>query len=150
MRQANVEFGVASVGALLSMIGVVHAMSFPRGSAYLPTAVLSLLSILLVAWSVKALILTLKSRTEHFNIKKAEAKRFGILIISSIALIAIAPWIGFTTAFLIFVPLTGFLLGYRKWKGLISAGIIFASLVFLVFLVLLSRPLPSELYMRFL
>jgi putative tricarboxylic transport membrane protein len=150
MRQASVELGVASLGALLSMIGVVHAMGFPRGSAYLPTAVLSLLSLLLVVWAAKALILILKNRTEAYNIQKAEVKRFVVLISASIALISVAPHIGFTTAFLIFVPLSGFLLGYCNWKGLVSAAVIFASLVYLVFVTLLSRPLPTELYMRLL
>lgn len=132
------------------MMGVVHAMDFPRGSAYLPTAVLSLLTLLLIAWSARAFMLVKKGRTEAFQFQKAEVKRFVVLTIASIALISVSPWIGFTTSFLVFVPLTGFLLGYRKWKGLVLTGVVFASLVYLVFETLLSRPLPTELFMRLL
>lgn len=150
MRQASVELGIALVGAALSLIGVVHAMGFPRDSAYLPTAVLSLLTLLLVVWAAKAFVLTRQQRTEKFRFKKDEAQRFVVLVIASIILIAISPWLGFATSFLIFVPLTGFLLGYRKRKGLALTAVVFILLIYLIFEVLLSRPLPTELFIRLL
>ncbi|SDM25721.1 Tripartite tricarboxylate transporter TctB family protein [Modicisalibacter muralis] len=150
MRQASIELGVASLGAGLSLIGVVYAMEFPRDSAYLPTAVLSLLTLLLVMWATKAFVLVRQQRTEPLQFQKGEVRRFVVLVIASIALIAISPWLGFTTSFLIFVPLTGFLLGYRKWKWLVLTGVVFTALIYLVFIVLLSRPLPAELLMRLL
>lgn len=150
MRQASIELGVASLGAGLSLTGVVYAMEFPRDSAYLPTAVLSLLTLLLVVWATKAFVLVRQQRTEPLQFQKGEVRRFVVLVIASIALIAISPWLGFATSFLIFVPLTGFLLGYRKWKWLLLTGVVFTALIYLVFIVLLSRPLPAELLMRFL
>lgn len=150
MRQANIEFGVASLGAVVSMLGVLHAMQFPRVSAYLPTAVLSLLTLLLVVWAARAFVSLRREVGEVLRFPKPEVRRFTILVVASIVLIGAAPMLGFATAFLIFVPVTGYLLGYRNWQGLVLSAVMFTSLICLVFQVVLSRPLPTELVLRLL
>lgn len=148
MRQASVEFGFASVGAVLSVLGLMHAVDFPRSSAYLPTAVLSLLTTLLVLWAIKAFVSLHREGGDVLCFQKVEVKRFAVLVAASILLISFAPLLGFVTSFFIFVPVTGYVLGYRKWQGLVLAAIVFTILIYLVFEVLLSSPLPPELFLR--
>lgn len=150
MRQASIELGVASLGVVLSVLGLMHALSFPRVSAYLPSAVLGLLTLLLAVWAVQAFVSLRREHGEALLFRKAEVKRFGVLVIATLLLISIAPLLGFATAFLIFVPVTGYLLGYRSLKGLALAAVVFTSLIYLVFVALLSRPLPTELILRLL
>lgn len=149
MRQANVEFGVASLGAVVSVFGIVHAMAFPHISAYLPTAVLSLLMLLCVVWAIKSLVALRRTRAERLQFRKDEVRRFAVLVVATLVLISVAPLLGFATSFLVFIPVTGYLLGYRKWQGLLLTSVVFTSLVYLVFLALLNRPLPPELLLRF-
>ena len=148
MRQASVEFGVASLGVILSALGILHAMNFPRESAYLPTAVLSLLMLLLIVWAVKAVVSLRRDSAGVLEFRKAEIRRSALLVTATIVLIGAAPKLGFATSFLFFVPITGYLLGYLRWKVLFLTGAVFASLIYLVFMVLLGRPLPTELFMR--
>ncbi len=148
MRQASVEFGVASLGVVLSLLGLLHALNFPRVSAYLPSAVLGLLTLLLAVWAVKAFVSLRRESGEVLQFRKAEVKRFVLLVVATVVLIGVAPLLGFATSFLIFVPVTGYLLGYRKWRGLALAAVTFTALVYLVFVALLSRPLPTELFLR--
>lgn len=148
MRQANIEFGVSSLGVVVSVLGIMHAMTFPHISAYLPTVVLCLLTLLCVMWALKSFVSLRREGGEVLLFRKDEVKRTAVLIVATLVLISMAPFLGFATSFLIFVPVTGYLLGYRKWQGLLLTSVVFTTLIYLVFVTLLNRPLPTELLLR--
>lgn len=148
MRQAAVETGVAFAGAVLSVFGLIHALDFKRDSAYLPIAVTGLLTILLLVWAVRS-VLTLRHQSgDSLTFSPGHVRRFFTLLATSIVMIAVAPKLGFATTFLLFVPLSGWLLGYRKGKWLITTAIFFALLIYLIFQIVLDRPLPPEMALR--
>lgn len=149
IRLANIELVVATLAASLSAIGVFHASGFPRTSAYLPTAVLSVMTLLLVLWAFQAFLKLRRDQSEILKIEKSAARRFLSLTCGSALLIALAPVLGFITSFFIFIPFVGFVLGYRRWKPLLVAGTVFSVLVYLIFRILLERPLPPELFNQF-
>lgn len=149
IRLANIELVVATLAASLSALGVFHASGFPRTSAYLPTAVLSVMTLLLALWAFQAFLKLRRNQSEVLNIEKSGARRFLSLSFGSAILIALAPILGFITSFIIFIPFVGFILGYRRWKPLLVAGTVFSVLVYLIFRMLLERPLPPELFNQF-
>lgn len=148
IRKASIELAVAIPAAILSVLGALHASSFPKQTAYLPSAVLSIMSLLLVLWAFQSMMLLRRNQSSKLVLERGKTKRFLLLILSTGALIALAPALGFVTSFFIFIPLSGFILGYKHWKPLLAAGIIFSLLIYLIFKVLLGRPLPPELFIH--
>lgn len=149
MRQAAIETGVASAGAILSVFGLVHALSFKRDSAYLPIAVTGLLTLLLLVWAARSALALRHQSGRSLTFSPDHVRRFFILLATSIVMIVVAPWFGFATTFLLFVPLSGRLLGYRNGKWLMVTSITFSLLIYLIFKVMLDRPLPPEMALRF-
>lgn len=148
IRKASIELAVAIPAAILSVFGALHASSFPQQTAYLPTAVLSIMSLLLVLWAFQSVMILRQNQLSPLILERGKTRRFLLLILSTAALIALAPILGFVTSFFIFVPLSGFILGYKYWKPLLAAGTIFSVLIYLIFQVLLGRPLPPELFIH--
>ncbi|OLO04900.1 hypothetical protein BTW07_06665 [Salinicola socius] len=149
MRQAVVETGVALAGTVISVFGLIHALGFTRDSAYLPVAVMGLLTLLLVIWGVRSALTLRHDGGDSIRPAPGHVKRFFILLATSIVMIVAAPRLGFATTFLLFVPLSGMLLGYRKGKWLVVTAITFSLLIYLIFQVVLDRPLPPEMALRF-
>ncbi len=148
MRQAAVETGVALAGAILSVFGLVHALGFTRDSAYLPTVVMGFLTLLLVVWAVRSALALRHEGGESMRFSPGHVRRFFTLLATSIVMIVAAPRLGFATTFLLFVPLSGMLLGYRRGKWLVVTAIIFSLLIYVIFQVVLDRPLPPEMALR--
>lgn len=148
IRKASIELAVAIPAAILSVLGALHASSFPQQTAYLPTTVLSIMSLLLVLWAFQSVMALRRNQSSTLILEKGKARRFLLLVLSTATLIALAPALGFVTSFFIFIPLSGFILGYKHWKPLLAAGTIFSLLIYLIFKVLLSRPLPPELFIH--
>ncbi|WP_106419660.1 tripartite tricarboxylate transporter TctB family protein [Salinicola tamaricis] len=148
MRQATLETSVALAGAVLSGCGLWHALGFTRDSAYLPTAVMSLLTLLLLVWGIRSAWSLRQAGSDTLRFAPSHARRFLTLLATSVAMIAIAPRLGFATTFLLFVPVSGWLLGYRQGKWLVTTAILFSLLIYLIFQIVLDRPLPPELALR--
>lgn len=148
VRRASIELVVATLASVISVIGVFHASGFPRASAYLPTAVLIIMTALLVLWAAQAFIQLRRNQSYTISLDKGETRRFFLITFSSAALIAVVSVLGFLTSFLLFIPLAGYILGYRHWKPLLLATVVFTIIVFLIFRVLLDRPLPPELIIQ--
>jgi putative tricarboxylic transport membrane protein len=139
-----VELAVALVVLALAALGLVDALGFPRASAYLPVAVLGLTCFLSLAWAVQS-VLAIRREPPTLRLDPAETRRLLTLAALSLLYAVGIVEVGFFTSTIIFIPLSGLLLGYRDARGLAIATVAFTALLYAVFGLLLRTPLPPEL-----
>ncbi|GHS93641.1 hypothetical protein AGMMS50276_04620 [Synergistales bacterium] len=109
------------------------SLMYPRG---LVAILLVLTTLLLVCTLLKKVKLP-KSKDENVPFK------FGVIFVSSVIYVFIVSFFGFVVSSLIYVPLTAFLLGYKR-KGLaICVSVAAVALVYISFKTLLKVPLPT-------
>lgn len=138
-----VELVIALVLLVLAGLGLAEATGFPRASAYLPVAVLGLTCALSLAWAVQS-VLAIRRESPTLHLDAAETRRLLTLAALSLLYALAIVEVGFFTSTILFVPLAGLLLGYRKVRGLAIATVAFTALLYSVFGLLLRTPLPPE------
>jgi putative tricarboxylic transport membrane protein len=141
LNREIIEAGIALAVAGLAAVGLVHSLGFPRQSAYLPVAVTGLACVLSLAWAVQALR---RKPRQSLGIERDHVRRFAIMVGTGTAYAIMVGGIGFFTATLLFIPLTGWTLGLRRPIPLLVAAGTFTFGIYLIFGLLLQRPLPRE------
>ncbi len=142
-----VELVIALVVLGLAALGLVDAAGFPRASAYLPIAVLGLTCALSLAWAIQS-VLAIRRERPTLRLDPAETRRLLTLAALSLLYAVAIVEIGFFTSTILFIPLSGLLLGYRNVQGLVISTVAFAVLLYAVFGLLLRTPLPPELILQ--
>ena len=132
MRRATLEMIVALGLMCLCIVGTVEAAGFPQESAYLPTAVFAAASVLSLVWAGQSFATRLRGG--------------GFLIIEPLELrrLALIATLGFFTSFALLVPGIAWAIGYRRPRGLAVGTAIFTGVLYVVFVLVLNRPLPVE------
>ena len=144
MRRATLEMLVALGLAALCVAGAVEAATFPGPSAYLPLAALTVATVLSLIWAAQSLVARGRDGPV-ITLDRAELRRLGIIAGGTVALGGLIPLLGFFTTFALAIPGTAYALGYRRPRGLAIATIAFVGLLYVVFVLVLERPLPPEL-----
>ena len=149
MRRATLEMLVALGLAGACVVGAVEAASFPRESAYLPTALLVAGAVLSLIWAVQSLAARMRAdeaAVVRVALPAAEARRLAIIGVGVPGLVLAIQVLGFFTAFALVVPALAYALGYRSLRGLAVGVALFIGLLYLAFVVILERPLPPEIW----
>ena len=144
MRRATLEMLVALGLAALCVAGAVEAATFPGDSAYLPLAALAVATVLSLIWAGQSLAGRLRDGP-IITIDRAELRRLGIIAGGAIALGGLIPLLGFFTTFALAIPGTAYALGHRRPRDLAIATVAFVGLLYVVFVLVLERPLPPEI-----
>ena len=144
MRRATLEMLVALGLAALCIGGAVEAATFPGASAYLPLVALAVATVLSLTWAAQSLVGRLRDGPT-ITLDRAELRRLGIIAASTVALGGLIPLLGFFTTFVLAIPATAYALGYRRPHGLAIATVAFVGLLYVVFVLVLERPLPPEI-----
>ncbi|AWB32837.1 tripartite tricarboxylate transporter TctB family protein [Orrella marina] len=145
-RKVSLELGAATLVAVLSLYGLLTVWNYPDGSRIMPVGVMILSTVLSLIWIVQ-LMMSGKLKTDPApEIDVAEVKRVCTILLSLPVLILGVAKLGFFTTFVLMIPVITWLLGYRNWRGIATGTVIFSGGLYLIFKVVLNRPLPAEIW----
>ncbi|MFO7748133.1 MAG: tripartite tricarboxylate transporter TctB family protein [Orrella sp.] len=146
-RKIAAELVTALSVLTLSVVGLSIVWHYPAGSRIMPIAITIAAAILSAIWAIQLLAsgeLRVESRPQ---IDKAVAKRLIVIFGALLVMLAGVSTIGFFSTYVVLIPLTAWLLGYRRPKGLAIGTVTFCVALYVVFQIVLNRPLPLEIWM---
>ncbi|GAB4391522.1 MAG: hypothetical protein Tsb0032_03650 [Kiloniellaceae bacterium] len=135
---------VAAIGLLaLAVAGWWQTASLPSDAAMFPRLALSALAVLALVYLVRSLLRARRAQATKPLFKNAG--RF-VLAFALIAIyVAVFPRIGFFTATLVFIPVFVMAMGMRRAPLIAIATLAYTVVTYVLFVVLLNRPLPDDL-----
>lgn len=145
-RKVSLELGAATLILVLSVYGLLTVWNYPEGSRIMPAGVMILSIALALIWIVQ-LILSGKLSTDPTPaIDILELRRICTILLSLPVLILSVTTLGFFTSFFVMIPVITWLLGYRNIKAIAIGTLVFSGGLYLIFRVILNRPLPAEIW----
>lgn len=148
MNKRLVELCGAGAFAALFAFLLSEALGYSARSAYMPAAASGIGLLMCLIWAVQAARGIASGPAEYYGTTRTDYRRFAMILAVGVAYVLGFVWVGFFTSTLIMVPVVAVALGYRNWRvvGLTTLG--FALILYLVFRLLLSVPLPPEAILR--
>ena len=144
MTRRILEIVAAVSVAIVFAVLFFEALSYRGRSSYVPSAATGLGFVMCLFWMISALRLSPEDGDVPLPVTRADLRRFGLIIFAGLLYLLGFAWIGFFTSTLIVVPVLAAALGYRNWKVLIVTTLGFVIVLYGVFRLLLSVPLPPE------
>ena len=143
MNKAKIELLSSIVVTIFSVFGLIEAWGYSATSGFLPRIVLFIMLALSLIWVAQSLksILQFKSQEKTADF---EWGKFFLIISSSTLFVLGISYLGVITSSVIFTPLLALGLGYRNVKNVTIAALVFCTLIYVVFRVVLRIPLPPE------
>lgn len=149
MTKQTVELIVASVVGALCAGGLVEAWGYSDQSSYMPIAVLAFAACMSLIWASQSALGLVRGRTDRLAVEEPILARFAFIVGATVAYVLGVTWLGFFTSTLIMVPIMAAVLGYRHWTVSLTATVAFVAVLYGVFRLLLSIPLPEEAILGF-
>ena len=138
-RQQDISLGAIFVA--LGLFAAYGATAYTGASGIYPMV----LGLLLALTGAFVVIRALRNKTSTERVLiDAPAKLFTAIAVGVVYVALVVPLGFYTASFLLMLALP-LALGFRRLKYALIVGAIFTGLVYLVFSVLLERPLPREL-----
>ena len=142
MGQVKRDYASAGILIFFCIVGLVHLSSIPFQAALFPRVVLSatiLLSVLLIINTYRE-----SAVTEKLWDGRVEIRNFLFFSLVSFGYLILLPVLGFFSSSVLFLPLSSWLLGFRKPRLLAGGTIGFVVLVYVIFVLVFDHPLPEE------
>jgi putative tricarboxylic transport membrane protein len=149
LNKSGVELIAAGLFAALFAVLLYFATGYRGLSAYVPTVASGLGLLMCVLWSIKSVRTLAAGEAKDLDLERSEAKLFILVLVVGLAYMAGFVWLGFFTSTLIMLPCAAAALGYRNWTVIALTTVVFALILYGVFRVLLSVPLPPEALLKF-
>ena len=126
----------------IGILGFYQGQSYYGDSSLLPTMVSGLLIGLCIIWLLQIFIF---KRIDFSTATQAGTGRklFALIALIAAYLVAASQW-GVITFTALFIPAVSLILGYRNKKAIVASTALFVALIYAVFSLLLSTPLPPE------
>ena len=143
MNKAKIELLSSIVVTIFSVFGLIEAWGYSATSGFLPRIVLFIMLALSLIWVAQSLksIFQFKSQEKTADF---EWGKFFLIISSSTLFVLGISYLGVITSSVIFTPLLALGLGYRNVKNVTIAALVFCTLIYVIFRVVLRIPLPPE------
>lgn len=146
-RKAGAELLTALFLVVASIIGLFIVSNYPDASKIMPLAIMAGTLLLSIVWIVQLIASGKICIDTRPAIDWAVARRLLIAFVSLGVMLLGVSTVGFFTTYVVMIPLTTWLLGYRNVKGIALGTVIFCAALYLIFIVVLNRPLPVEIWM---
>jgi putative tricarboxylic transport membrane protein len=142
--QATAE-RVFLIGLMAASAGLLaETLSYPLASRIFPATLL----VLLFAISAGVLVRSLRRPGESAGMPFFEhAPRFALALGMLAAYTALLPLVGYYTMSVVMILILPVLLGYRAWRVILAAAVIYVLFVWLVFNVVFQREMAQEFFM---
>ena len=143
-NRAAIELGSALIVAAVSVGALVEASGYRGASAYMPLAVTAFATALALVWAGQSALALARGSGGRFEISAQAVARFVVIVAAVVAYVFGITYAGFFTATVLMVPALAFAIGYRDVVTTALATIGFCLVLYGVFRLLLSIPLPPE------
>lgn len=150
MNRRMVELGASLISGTIFAYLLVEAWGYRGQSSYMPVATTGLSVFLCLIWAGQSVRLIVAGRADHYEATKADFLNFAIVATGTAAYVLAVTYVGFFTSTLALVPLLAFALGYRKITTALVTTVCFIVILYGVFALLLSIPLPPEALFEYL
>ena len=133
--------------AILAALGCRTALGYSPDARAFPLLVL-------VPAVVLGLIIAVRGQLKLYRGGEApplfaNARRFGLVTGLIVLVLVGVQYLGFLTTATVAIPVLSFVLGYRRLLPVIATTLAFDAVIYLIFVQVLSRPLPHEIWTRF-
>lgn len=139
-RHQDIVLGLLFIG--LGLAVAVLARPYSGATGLYPTVLGSVMALLGIMVAIRAMRLTTRNTRELLP----KPGNFIIAIAASAAYLTLLVPLGFYTASVLLMLILPFILGFRRTRYSALMTIAFVFLVFLVFSVVLEKPLPAEFW----
>jgi len=145
--KAAVELVTALFLVIASGIGFFVVLGYPAASKIMPVAIMTGVFLLSVVWAIQ-LLMSGELRTQsQALVDKATKRRLGVAFAGLALMLLGVSTLGFFTTYVVVIPLMAWSLGYRNVRGIALGTGIFCVALYVIFKVILNRPLPLEIWM---
>nr|WP_249219206.1 tripartite tricarboxylate transporter TctB family protein [Loktanella sp. SALINAS62] len=131
------------VAALFAFL-FFEALGYRGRSSYVPSAATGLGVAMCLFWVISVMRLSPEEGNARLPVTRSDLQQFALIVLTGILYLLGFAWIGFFTSTIIVVPFLAAALGYRNWNVLVFTTLGFVILLYGVFRLLLSVPLPRE------
>ena len=143
-NRAAIELATALGVGAISVLGVIEAAGYRGASSYMPLAVTGFAAALSAVWATQSALALSRGTGVRVTLDRGLLLRFAIIVAAVIGYVLAVTYVGFCTATLIMVPGLSFLIGYRNLPVALITSAGFCVVLYGVFRLLLSIPLPPE------
>lgn len=144
MRLIHNDAVLGTSVAILAALGCWKTIGLSSESRLFPLLVLGPAVLIGIIIAIRGQIRLIKNNDNpHFFLSPGSF--FLVVGVIFFALLGVQ-FLGFLTTSAIIIPLLSYILGYRKFLPVLTTTLIFLVMVYIVFIQLLSRPLPAEIW----
>lgn len=130
--------------AVLAALGCWRAMEFIPNARFFPLLILAPAVVIGIAIAVRGQLRLVRLGN---NPRFFTSPRPFFLVVGMMTLgLVVLSHLGFLTTSALIIPTLSYLLGYRKPLPVFITTVLFLAMVYIVFIKLLSRPLPDEIW----
>ncbi len=133
--------------ALLAALGCWKAAGFSEAARVFPLLVLAPAVPLGILIAIRGQMRLIRDR-ENPSFFLSPGRFFLVAGITALALVGLR-YLGFLTTSAIAIPTLSYLLGYRRPWPVLATTATFVTVIYIVFVKILSQPLPREIWTRF-
>lgn len=144
MKRIHNDVVLGTSVAVLAALGCWRAMGFSADARVFPLLVLLPATVIGVLIAVRGQLRLLRER-DNPRFFVDPIRFFQIVFIMGLALFGLQ-YLGFLTTSAITIPVISFMLGFRKPLAVFMTTGLFLVIVYIVFIRILSRPLPAEIW----
>lgn len=144
MKKRTIELIASVFFAILFVHLFSEAIDYRGRSAYMPLAAAGCGFVMCLFWAAGQVLQPDNDALENVGANKSDFKRFVLLIVGTVIYVIAFARIGFLTSTVAMIPALALALGYQNWKVMIVTAIGFCAVIYSVFRLLLSIPLPKE------
>jgi len=144
MKKAVVEIAAGATMLVVSGLALMEALRYSGESGMMPRGVSAAMVLLSAIWLIQSARLLRRADGPVLTITPKQVRHAALLLVAGLALVFGMRFIGFFTTAAILVPALGYAVGYRNFRGLAVATLLFVGMLVGVFKLLLSVPLPPE------
>ncbi|MCF3933831.1 tripartite tricarboxylate transporter TctB family protein [Acuticoccus sp. M5D2P5] len=150
MPRSVIELVAALVATAVAVAGIVEASGYRGASSYMPLAVTGIAAVLGLVWAGQSAFALARGAGGTMQFPAALVGRFIIIVAAAVAYVYGIAHIGYFTSTIIMVPVLSTAIGYRNFVVTVLATIGFCAVLYAVFRLLLSVPLPPEAILNLL
>ncbi|WP_198144832.1 tripartite tricarboxylate transporter TctB family protein [Pseudorhodobacter aquimaris] len=148
MRKATIETGASLLVCAISILGFWEASQYAGEGGLMPRGVTALMILLSAIWAVQSVRAMRGGSVAVIAPSPNQLRLSVMLILAGLGLLFGMAFVGFYTSAAVIVPLLGYGLGYRNFRGLAIGTFLFLLLLVSVFRLLLAVPLPPEAVLK--
>ncbi|WP_108662163.1 tripartite tricarboxylate transporter TctB family protein [Acuticoccus kandeliae] len=144
MPKGVIELFAGLIATAVAIAGIFEASSYRGASSYMPIAVTAIAAALGLAWMAQSAIALSRGTSGTLTVSPVKVARFFVIVAVAAAYVFGVSHFGYFTSTIVMVPVLSLAIGYHNIVAIVLTTIGFCVVLYAVFRLLLSVPLPQE------